>query len=296
MGMRLKDKAAVVTGSSMGVGRAVALLMAEEGADLVLTGRNIEPLNQVAKEIQNLGRRAVIAQGDVSIKEQAERMIDAAVDSFGKIDILVNNAGITRDRMIFNLTDEEWDEVVKVHLYGYFHCARRACQLMRQQRSGRILNMSSRVAMGTVGQANYVAAKAGVLGFTYSVARDMGKYGVTCNAIFPAAGTRQTITPEYLASKEKRAASGVKTEARAGEELPPPECVAPIVVYLASDEAVNINGQVFFSWGGEIAHYSPIAPTKSVFAPAGKWTVDELEATFPATLGRDLVNPAPAQL
>jgi 3-oxoacyl-[acyl-carrier protein] reductase len=295
MGTRLKDKAALITGASMGIGKAIALLMAEEGANLVLTARNIEPLNQVVKEMENLGVKAVAVPGDVSIKEQAENMVNAAVDNFGKIDILVNNAGFTRDRMVFNMTEEEWDAVIKVNLYGYFYCTRRACQLMREQRNGRIINMSSRVAIGTVGQANYVAAKAGILGFTYSVARDMGRYGVTCNAIWPAAATRVTSSPEYLASRDKRAAAGVQTAARAGDELPDPEYVAPIAVYLASDAAANINGQVFHSWGPDITHYSPVMPTKSVFAVADRWTLDELEAVFPATLGRDLVNPAPPE-
>ncbi len=295
MGKRLKDKTAVITGSSMGIGKEIALLMAEEGANLVLTARNIEPLNQVVKEAENLGVRAVAFTGDVSIKEQAESMVNAAVDNFGKIDILVNNAGFTRDRMVFNMTEEEWDAVIKVHLYGYFYCARRACQLMRQQRSGRIINVSSRVATGTVGQANYVAAKAGILGFTYSIARDMGRYGVTCNTIWPAAATRVTSSPEVLASLEKRAAAGVQVLARAGDELPDPECVAPIVVYLASDAAADINGQLFHSWGPDITHYSPVMPTKSLFAAADRWTLDELEAVFPTTLGKDLVNPAPPE-
>ena len=296
MGTRLKDKAALITGSSIGIGRAIALLMAEEGANLVVTGRNIEPLNQVVKEIEDRGAKVVAVQGDVSIKEEAESMVNAAVDSFGKIDILVNNAGFTRDRMIFNMTEEEWDAVLKVHLYGHFYCTRRACQIMRQQRSGRIINMSSRVATGSLGQVNYVAAKAAILGFTFCVARDMGRYGVTCNVIWPAAATRVTAaTPEYLATREKSATAGVQMAARVGEELPDPECVAPIVLYLASDAAADVNGQVFHSFGADITHYSPIVPTKSVFASGDRWTLDELEAVFPSTLGKDLVNPAPPQ-
>jgi NAD(P)-dependent dehydrogenase (short-subunit alcohol dehydrogenase family) len=279
--------------------------MADEGAKVVVgdfggekdgTGAAIGPADEVVKEIQARGGTAVAAYDSVAAPEGGENIIKTAVDNFGRVDILVNCAGITRDRMIFNMADEEWDAVMKVHLYGHFHCTRPASQVMRQQRSGRIINIGSRGATGTVGQANYSAAKAGIMGFTYAVARDLGKYGVTCNCIFPLAATRIMLSPDVLASREKRAAAGVKAQVESGTdeaELPDPECVAPVAVYLASDAAANINGQVFFSNGSELTYYSAMTATKSISTTKGKWALDDLEAVFPATLGKDLVNPAP---
>ncbi|MFC1967826.1 SDR family NAD(P)-dependent oxidoreductase [Chloroflexota bacterium] len=305
MGMRLKDKVAVITGSGRGLGRTYALLMAEEGAKVVVcdvgggfdgSGASQSPADEVVEEIRSRGGTAVANYDSVATGEGGENMAKTALDNFGRLDILVNGAGITRDRMIFNMADEEWDAVMKVHLYGHFYCTRSACRVMRQQKSGRIINIGSRIATGSVGQCNYGTAKAAIVGLTYSVARDMGKYGVTCNCVFPLAATRLMVTPDVLASMEKRKAAGVQTVSRTGEqELPDPETIAPMVVYLATDQAADINGQVFFVSGAEITHYAAMAPTKSIFTPADRWTLDELAEVFPATLGKDLINPAPPQ-
>jgi len=216
--------------------------------------------------------------------------------AFGRLDVLVNNAGILRDRMIFNMTPEEWDIVIKTHLYGHFNCTRPACVIFRQQRSGRIINTSSEVGLGNAGQANYSAAKEGIVGFTRTVARDMGKYGVTCNAIRPRAATRLTISPELAAAIENAQAQG--TPIPAGAEvtafLPVPEDIVPFVVYLATDEAANINGCTFLVTGDQIALYSEPLPVKTIYK-AGAWTLDELSAIVPSTLAAGLVNPAPSQ-
>jgi 3-oxoacyl-[acyl-carrier protein] reductase len=305
MGERLKGKVAVVTGAGRGIGRAEALLLAEEGAKVVVNdlgsgpdgaGAAASPADKVVKEIKGRGGEAVANYDSVVIPEGGENIIKTALDAFGRLDILVNNAGILRDRMIFNMTPEEWDIVIKTHLYGHFHCTRPACAVFRKQRSGRIINTSSEVGLGNAGQANYSAAKEGIVGFTRTVARDMGKYGVTCNAIRPRAATRLTISPELAAAIENAQAQG--TAMPAGAEVTAilhlPEDIAPFVVYLATDEAANINGCTFLVTGDQIALYSEPVAMKTIYK-AGVWTLDELSAVVPSTLAAGLVNPAPQE-
>ena len=236
----------------------------------------------------------------VATVEGGENIIKTAVDTYGKIDILVNNAGILRDRMIFNMTPEEWDAVMKVHLYGVFNCTKPAAILMRQQRSGRIISMSSTSGLiGNPGQANYGAAKAGIAGFTRAVARDLGRYGVTVNCIAPGASTRLTMTDEVIAARRIKAEKGISS---GGGQLQPdtapasrdPDDIAPIVVYLCTDAAVGINGYAFGAAGGTISLYANPVPMKTIHKE-GRWTLDELLQIMPSTLARDLVNPAPPQ-
>jgi len=305
MGERLKGKVAIVTGAGRGIGRAEALLLAEEGARVVVNdlgggpdgaGAAASPADKVVKEIKDRGGEAVANYDSVAIPEGGENIIKTALDAFGRLDILVNNAGILRDRMIFNMTPEEWDIVIKTHLYGHFHCTRPACAIFRQQRSGRIINTSSEVGLGNAGQANYSAAKEGIVGFTRTIARDMGKYGVTCNAVRPRAATRLTVSPELAAAIESARAQG--TAMPVGAEvtaiLPVPEDIVPFVVYLATDEAANINGCTFLVTGDQIALYSEPVATKTIYK-AGVWTLDELSAVVPSTLAAGLVNPAPPE-
>ena len=218
MGDRLKGKVAVVTGAGRGLGRCHALALAAEGAKVVIndlggavdgTGADKSPADEVVAEIKKMGGEAVANYDSVATMEGGEKIIKAAIDNFGRLDILVNNAGVLRDRMIFNMTEEEWDTVISVHLKGHFACTKHACIIFRQQRSGRIINTSSEAGLGNMGQANYSAAKEGIVGFTRTVARDMGRYGVTCNAIRPRAATRMTVTPELQAAWEKRAKMGL---------------------------------------------------------------------------------------
>jgi NAD(P)-dependent dehydrogenase (short-subunit alcohol dehydrogenase family) len=207
MGERLKGKVAVITGAGRGIGRGHALLFAAEGAKVVVndlggaadgSGASKGPADEVVDEIKKAGGEAVASYESVSTPEGGEKIIKAAIDNFGRLDIVVNNAGVLRDRMVFNMTEEEWDTVMKVHLYGTFNCSKPACVIFRQQRSGRIVNTSSTSGLGNRGQANYAAAKEGITGFTRTLARDMGRYGVTCNAIRPAAATRRHRAPGSL--------------------------------------------------------------------------------------------------
>lgn len=307
MAKRLEGKAAVVTGAGRGIGRGEALALAAEGAKVVVndlggagdgTGTSKAPAEEVVQEIKKLGGEAVANYDSVATPEGGENIIKAAIDNFGRIDILVNNAGILRDRMIFNMSEEEWDLVMKVHLYGHFHCTKPACACFRQQRSGRIINTSSTAGLGNMGQANYSAAKEGIVGFTRTVARDMGKYGVTCNAIRPNAGTRLTLTPELKAAWEKAKAQGLRpvTGSITLDEVEQmtPEMIAPLVVYLATDEAANINGYTFWVGGGRIGIYSEPEVRSSIIKD-GIWTVSELIDIMPRTLARGLVNPASPQ-
>ncbi|MBI2847402.1 MAG: SDR family oxidoreductase [Chloroflexi bacterium] len=301
MGQRLKDKVAVVTGAGRGIGRAIAILMAEEGAKIVVndlggaangTGASTSPADEVVNEIRTRGGTAIANCDSVALYQGGERIIKTAVDNFGRIDILVNNAGIVRDRMLFNMTEEEWDTVIAVHLKGTFNCTRFASILMRQQRSGRIINMSSTSGLwGNSGQANYGAAKDGIAGFTRVVARDLGKYGITVNAIAPGADTRLTLNPEVIRARELRATKGVDGSLKVTTERPP-EDIAPLVVYLATDEAANINGQILFVERGLICLLDHPTPTRTI-TKNGRWTFEEIKSVFPRTFGMDLINPAP---
>jgi NAD(P)-dependent dehydrogenase (short-subunit alcohol dehydrogenase family) len=301
MGERLKGKAAVVTGAGRGIGRGIAVLLAEEGASVVVndlggaadgTGDSKSVADEVVDEIKANGGSAVANYDSVATTEGGENIIKTAVDSFGGLDILVNNAGILRDRMVFNMTPAEWDLCVKVHLYGHFNCTKPACVIMRQQKSGRIVNFSSSSGLGNMGQANYSAAKEGIIGFTRTVARDMGKYGVTCNAIRPSAASRMTVTPELEAAWKRREAEG-------GRPVPPitewsPDDVAPFVVWLCTDAASGVNGYDFAVRAGHIGLYSQPTQTAAIATGGGEecWTLEELNELASSAFA-DLVNPAP---
>jgi len=302
MGKRLEGKVAVVTGAGRGIGRGIAVLMAEEGAKVVVNdlgggpdgkGADQSPASEVVKDIKAKGGEAVHNYDTVATAEGGENIIKCALNNFGRVDILVTNAGILRDRMVFNMSDEEWDDVLKVHLYGTFYTTRAACRAFRAQKNGRIITFSSESGLGSLGQSNYSAAKEGIIGFTRTVARDMGKYGVTCNSIRPRAGTRLTLTDELRAAMEKKRASGIEspgTEMDLGSLVP--EAIAPFVVFLCLDEAANINGYDFVVGGGMIGVFSQPQITKMNYK-AGLWTVDELVNIVPATISKDLVNPVP---
>jgi NAD(P)-dependent dehydrogenase (short-subunit alcohol dehydrogenase family) len=243
------------------------------------------PAEEVVAEIRKLGGEAVANYDSVATEQGGQNIIETALDTFGKVDILVNNAGILRDRMLFNLTEEDWDTVLKVHLYGHFHTIRAVSPLFRQQRYGRIINTASVAGLNatTYGQANYGAAKEGIVGLTRKVARDMGRYGVTCNCLRPNAGTRLTLSDEM-----KKA----RPEAMARFEEMKPEGIAPLVVWLASDEAANVNGRTFFVERGRVGLYSEPVLEKQLVKPDG-WTIDELFTFMPGTMTKDLVNPDP---
>jgi NAD(P)-dependent dehydrogenase (short-subunit alcohol dehydrogenase family) len=227
-------------------------------------------------------------------------MVKQALESFGRLDILVNNAGILRDRMVFNMSEEEWDAVIAVHLKGHFTVTRYAAQVFRQQRSGRIVNTSSSSGLGNMGQANYSAAKEGIVGLTRTLARDLGRYGVTANAIRPTAGTRLTISPEMAAARARSEAAGIRRPGAMTLSDLQPEMIAPLVVYLATDEAGFINGRTFMVRGNQVGLYSEPIVERAIWAPGEMWSVDELAEAIPQTLGQGLRNewapaePAPA--
>ncbi len=301
----LEGKVAVITGSGRGIGRGMALLFAQEGAKVVVndpgvstdgSGHDNGPADQVAAEIKAAGGDAIANYDTVATADGGEAMIKAALDGFGRIDILVNNAGILRDRMIFNMSEQEWDDVIAVHLKGHFNCTKPASIVMRQQRYGRIINMSSTSGIiGNPGQANYGAAKSGIAGFTRVVAKDLGRYGVTCNAIAPGAATRLTATvPD--ASRELRARAGISgAAANRAPAMPPlrdPEYIAPMAGYLASDDAWNINGQIFHVMGGMVGLAHHPTPMRTLWKPA-MWTLDELCELVPKQMLAGIPNPAP---
>jgi NAD(P)-dependent dehydrogenase (short-subunit alcohol dehydrogenase family) len=287
--MLLKDRVAVVTGAGRGIGREIALMMAEAGAGVIVndlggredgTGAGASPADDVVKQIQAAGGQACASYESVASMAGGRQIIGMALDMFGRIDIVVNNAGIIRDRMIFNMSEEEWDAVIAVHLKGAFALTRAAAPRFKEQRWGRFINMTSTSGLvGNIGQANYAAAKLGVMGLTRVTALDMARYGVTANCISPFAWTRligtiPTDTPEQKGRVAKL-------------EKMSPRDIAPLAVYLASEEAAGVSGQVFGVRGKEIFVFSQPRPVRSVHRADG-WTPDRLAEVFRGALGHHL--------
>jgi NAD(P)-dependent dehydrogenase (short-subunit alcohol dehydrogenase family) len=313
MGNLLEGKVIAMTGAGRGIGRECALLAASEGARVVVndpgvnpdgSGHDDGPAAQVVEEIRKLGGEATANFADVSTMEGGESVIRTALDTWGRLDGLINLAAILRDRMVFNLTEEEWDDVIRVDLKGHFTTIKPAAVLMRQQRYGRIVNYSSVSGLqGNSGQANYGAAKAGVAGLTRVAARDLGRYGVTVNCIAPGASTRLTATVPQ-AARDLRAQRGIAAAGgppqaaanRAAEEaaaMRGPDMVAPMTIYLLLDEAWNINGRIFQVAGGHVGLLADLYPPFRNIYKHGKWTLDELRMLVPTQLMAGIQNPAP---
>jgi len=298
MAKHLEGKNAVVTGAGRGIGRAVSLELAKHGAKVVVSdlggtkageGEDVGPAQKVVDEIKKAGGVAVANTDNVTDFAAAERIIKTCVDSFGRIDILVNCAGILRDRMVFNMAEEEWDAVIAVHLKGMFNMVRHASRLMREQKWGRIVSTTSDAWRGSPGQPNYSAAKGGIVSLTYTVAGELGKYNVTANAIAPMAATRMTMDEEVKARFTKLYEAGAMTADQYDElvNMPGPEFVAPIVAYLCTEEAKMINGKVIGVSGGRVAVYSKpyeVAGLYRQHKKEGPWTVDDLVKLVPNTL------------
>ena len=246
--MRLKDKIAVVTGASRGVGRAIAVAYAREGANVVVNyASNEAAADQVVREIEALGRKAVKIQGDVARKEEATAVIQVAKDHFGRLDILVNNAGFSKPAMLLKMTEEQWDQVVDLHLKGAFLCTQAAAQIMKEQKSGKMINVTSVAGLvGTVGQINYSAAKGGLLSFTKSAARELARYNICVNVI--SLGIVATDMTEKIRSDEKL--KEIYMRRILLERFAEPDDITPAFVFLASDEANYITGQLLCVDGG----------------------------------------------
>jgi len=244
--MNLEGKVAVVTGASRGIGRAIALELAQRGASVVVNYHSsVDEAHQVVEAIEGQGGRAVAVQADVGDLDQATRLIEAAIDTFDGIDILVNNAGTTRDQLLMLMSEEDWDVVLRTNLKGVFNCCKVAARKMMRQRSGRIVNVSSVSGIaGQGGQTNYAASKAGVIGFTKSLAKELGPRGITVNAVAP--GFCLTRLTEDLSEKLKQQAVDATPLGRMGE----PEEIAHAVAFLASDLASFITGEVLTVDGG----------------------------------------------
>ncbi|HWK22230.1 MAG TPA: 3-oxoacyl-[acyl-carrier-protein] reductase [Ureibacillus sp.] len=243
---KLDGKTAVVTGASRGIGRAIALQLAKEGANVVVNFSGSEQkAAQVVEEIQGLGAQAIAVQANISDSESVQQLMNASLEQFGSIDILVNNAGITRDNLLMRMKEDEWDDVINTNLKGVFLCTKVVTRQMMKQRAGRIINISSIVGvMGNAGQANYVAAKAGVIGLTKTVARELASRNILVNAIAP--GFITTEMTETLPEDVKSSMLSQIPLAKLGQ----PEDIAKAVVFLASDDASYMTGQTLHIDGG----------------------------------------------
>ena len=282
--MILAGKASMVTGAGQGIGAAIAKAIAAEGGAVLVNDVQQDKALSIAREINESGGKAAANADDISTFPGAQRAVAACVSNFGKIDILVNNAGVLRDRMCFNMTQEEWDLVIQVCLTGTFACAQQAIILMRKQGSGRIINVSSTSGLrGNVGQSNYAAAKAGVLGLTLTLSQEVSKYGITVNGLVPSARTTMTASVP-AAVRAKKDAGQVSTVVRKRGE---PEDVAPVVVFLASDEADWVNGQMIGVSGDKLALWAHPREKLQTYMSGG-WRLPQIRETFKAIMGRDL--------
>ena len=281
----LEGRVAVVTGSGNGIGRAEAKGMAARGAKVVVNdigtsyngkGTSNSFADAVVKDIQDAGGTAVASYDSVATEKGAEDIINTAIENYGRIDILVNNAGIVRDpNPVFDVPSDDWESLIKTHLYGTFYCTRYACSLMSKQKYGRIINTSSHVGLGWKGFTAYGAAKEGIAGLTRTVARDMAEYNVTCNAIRPLAAWRgsKEITEKMAVNR--------------------PEDVASLVIYLASEKAGHINGCIFEVWHGHVGIFNEPPVFKEAINKPDGFTAEELAEEIPRTLTQGLTSDLP---
>ena len=291
---RLDGRVAIVTGSGRGIGRSVALLLARQGAAVVVndlgaaldgSGADTSPAQQVVEEITAAGGKAAANGADISDHAAAEGLIREAIENFGRLDIVVNVAGILRDRMVFNMAEQEWDDVIRVHLKGTFNTTKFAAahwrSLREENAQNRIINFTSVSGLhGAPGQPNYAAAKMGIAGLTWSSANALAKYGVTVNAISPGAATRMTAS---VPDERRRGGLPAQSDERS------PDNVAPIVAYLASEQSGWITGRIIHSSGYEVSLYSNPEPVSRLIG-TGPWDADALaeqvERSFGPIVGR----------
>ena len=297
MSNRLEGRVAVVTGGGGGIGGAVSRWLAGEGCLVVVNdpgralsgaGASEAPANAVVSQIRAEGGRAIPSYDSVATFEGAGRIVQAALDAYGRLDIVCHAAGILRDRMVFNMSEEEWDDVVQVHLYGAFNLVRQAVPHMVRQRYGRILLFSSVSALGNLGQANYSAAKAGQIGLARSLAKELAPYNITANAVLPGADTRMTEgMPEtaraYIEQWGRPSDAPVLDGARSAERN------APKIAYLCTEAAANITGQVIGTFGLPMTVYSPRQVVRTLLK-SGDGSLDDLDLIMPNSLTKDLAS------
>ncbi len=290
MGNRFDGKVAVVSGGGRGIGRAVALLLAEEGASVVVndlgcetdgTGHQTGPADDAVREVRRMGGRAVADYQDVSTLAGAEALVRKAVDDYGRLDILVNSVGVRRDSMIAEMAPEDWDAVLRNNLKGFFTVTRYACSQMRHQGSGRIVNMVSDAGISSTRMSNYAAATEGVVGLTRTVALEMERYGVTCNAVSPLAKTR--LFPDMVNAPGPFEKIGAQN---GSETWDAPEAAAPLIAYLCTDGAAGVSGRVFGVRGGDVYLYSGPSVQRAIYAP-GLFSLEQLGDMVPGVLLND---------
>jgi 3-oxoacyl-[acyl-carrier protein] reductase len=247
--MLLEGKSAIVTGGSQGIGTATSLMLAGEGADVCLTYRkHKEEAEEVKEQIEAMGRKALAVKCDISSFAEAEAVVNAAVEAFGKLDVLVNNAGMNWDGVCWKMTEEQWDRVLEVNLKGYFNFTRHAAPLFKGQKSGRIINVTSINGLrGKFGQTNYAASKAGIVGYTKAVAKELGAFGITVNAVAPGLIETAMLKESEARDKIIELAMAEIVLKRVGQ----PEDLANLIAFLASDKAKHITGEVIKVDGGQ---------------------------------------------
>jgi NAD(P)-dependent dehydrogenase (short-subunit alcohol dehydrogenase family) len=303
--MHLEGKTAIVTGAGRGIGMEIALLLASEGAIVTVNdpgvGRGGEeigetPAQEIVSEIIAAGGKGEANMDSVVDYAATGRMIQKVVDDHGKIDIIVNSAGLLRERMIWNMTEEDFDLVIGVHLKGHWNMCHHAIKHMRGAKSGRIVNFSSDAFKGSVGQCNYSAAKAGIIGLTRSIAKETSRYGITANAICPSADTRMTINDAVIANRQRKLETGLISQEEYDRASRPrgPEYIAPMVAYLCTDQALDINGHVFHVERGRIHNYHYGEELKAIHKGGdGLFTIDELIADIPGSIMSEVPRVAP---
>jgi NAD(P)-dependent dehydrogenase (short-subunit alcohol dehydrogenase family) len=311
MGNLLAGKVAIVTGAGRGLGRAHALALAAEGARVVVNdlggavtgeGGDLSPAQTVVEEIRAAGGEAAANGGNVTGTADGRALVEQALDTFGRLDILVNNAGNIRNQLFVKMTEEEWDSVIAVHLRALYTVTKPAAEVFAKQRSGRIVNTASEAGLGGYAAANYAAAKEGIVGFSRTLALELGPFGVTCNAIRPRAGTRMAGAVDMqkaldLARQGKLPLPDFMFEIEGmaeGSDSFAPELVSPLVVFLCSDAAGHVNGRDFIVGGGEISLVSLPEKARTIFT-RDRWAQQDLQELLPRTLVRGLRNPAAPQ-
>jgi 3-oxoacyl-[acyl-carrier protein] reductase len=305
MEQHLKGRSAIVTGAGRGIGREIALLLAKQGAKVGVCdpglGRGGEETEErVADEVVNLikkeGGSAIPLYDSVADYKKAGEMVAKTVAEFGSIDLMINVAGILRERMIWNMSEQDFDEVVAVHLKGMWNMSHHSIKHMRAKGFGRIINFSSAAFKGSVGQCNYAAAKAGIIGLSRTIAQEAYKFGITCNAVCPSADTRMTLTPEVKANRQRKLAAGIMTQAEYDRQTQPrgPEYIAPLIAYLCTDEAYYLNGQTFHTERGELSNYYFGETMNQITKEEdeGMFTVEELMKKVPEMM-KDVKPIAP---